>query len=117
MDMQEVVGENYRVSYDPMLAVFVFEGSLRLSSVTEYSPIADLLDGAIAQDTSTITLNLKSLEFLNSSGISMLSKFVINIRKKKTVQIIVKGSHEIPWQSKSLKNLQRLMPGLELEID
>jgi len=30
-----------------------------------------------------ITLNLRQLEFLNSSGISMLSKFVIKVRQKK----------------------------------
>jgi hypothetical protein len=47
----------------------------------------------------------------------MLSKFIINVRNKKNIQMSVIGSKEISWQSKSLKNLQRLMPSLQLEID
>lgn len=47
----------------------------------------------------------------------MLSKFVINIRKKNSTKIIVQGSAAIPWQGKSLKNLQRLMPSLILEFN
>ena len=31
--------------------------------------------------------------------------------------MIVRGSKAIPWQGKSLKNLQRLMPSLTLEWD
>ncbi|NET54260.1 MAG: hypothetical protein F6K09_38340, partial [Merismopedia sp. SIO2A8] len=69
------------------------------------------------QQPKVITLDLKKLEFLNSSGISMLSKFVINVRKKNASQIQVKGSTSIPWQSKSLKNLKRLMPKLELVLE
>ena len=33
-----------------------------------------------------------------------------------TSQLIVKGSDEYPWQKKSLTNLQRLLPGLQLEF-
>jgi hypothetical protein len=64
-----------------------------------------------------ITLNLQKLEFLNSSGINVLSKFVIKVRQKGTMQMVVQGSKTIPWQGKSLKNLQRLMPSLQLEFD
>ena len=58
-----------------------------------------------------------ALEFLNSSGISILSKFVISVRKKKNISITVKGSNSIPCQGKYLKNLQRLMPNLKLEFE
>ena len=33
-----------------------------------------------------------------------------------TDMVNVSWAHEFPWQSKSLKNLQRLMPELQLEI-
>jgi hypothetical protein len=46
----------------------------------------------------------------------MLSKFVINVRKKGSSALTVKGSESYPWQNKSLKNLQRLMPNLELDV-
>jgi hypothetical protein len=63
-----------------------------------------------------ITLNLQQLEFLNSAGINMLSKFIIEERKKARAEMAVQGSHRIAWQGKSLKNFQRLMPGLQLEL-
>ncbi|MDJ0508311.1 MAG: hypothetical protein QNJ64_03490 [Crocosphaera sp.] len=113
----EVKNEDYCVSYDADTITVTFQGSLRLGGMEEYAPIVDLLNDLAAQDPEIITLDLKALEFLNSSGISMLSKFVISIRKKKNIGIAVKGSNSIPWQGKSLKNLQRLMPSLTLELE
>jgi hypothetical protein len=69
------------------------------------------------QEPATITLDLRELEFLNSSGINVISKFVLKVRQKNTSQILVRGSKTIPWQGKSLKNLQRLMPSLQLELE
>ena len=108
--------ENYSLSYDKATRNIICEGSLRLNGVEEYSPIIDFLNHVVEQEPSEVILNLQKLNFLNSSGISTLSKFVINVRKKKNIQMIVIGSQDIPWQSKSLKNLQRLMPSLKLEI-
>ena len=108
--------ENYSLSYDKAPRNIICEGSLRLNGVEEYSPIIDFLNHVVEQEPSEVILNLQKLNFLNSSGISTLSKFVINVRKKKNIQMIVIGSQDIPWQSKSLKNLQRLMPSLKLEI-
>ncbi|CCQ55361.1 MULTISPECIES: slr1659 superfamily regulator [Crocosphaera] len=113
----EIKTDDYCVTYHPETATVSFGGSLRLGGTEEYKPIVDLLDEAAGNDPETITLDLKALEFLNSSGISMLSKFVISIRKKKNSSITVKGSNEFAWQGKSLKNLQRLMPTLTLEFE
>ncbi|HBB30478.1 MAG TPA: hypothetical protein DDZ80_04420 [Cyanobacteria bacterium UBA8803] len=112
----EINEESYKIWYETDTATVNFQGALRLSGIEEYKPITQLLNDLANQDLPTITLNLKKLEFLNSSGISMLSKFVIDVRKKQTSQMIIVGSKEIPWQGKSLKNLQRLMPGLTLEL-
>jgi hypothetical protein len=46
---------------------------------------------------------------------SVLSRFVIGVRKKKTTQLVVKGSKGMPWQEKLLGNWQRLMPALTPE--
>lgn len=93
-----------------------FKGSLRLSGMDEYEPINKLLNEAIENQPTAITLNLQNLDFLNSSGINILSKFVINVRKTGIKKMLVKGSKNIPWQKKSLTNLQRLMPDLSLEL-
>lgn len=116
MVIQDIQAENYHVIYDPNGAAIYFQGSLRLGGMADYQPIADLLNQA-SEATSSITLDLKALTFLNSSGINMLSKFVIGMRKRQTIQVIVRGSEEVPWQEKSLQNLQRLMPSLKLELE
>lgn len=111
----EIKTDDYRVWYEPETATVKFEGLLRESDLTDYKPIEQFLDEVIAQEVPTITMNLKELEFLNSSGMSVLSRFVIGVRKKKTVELVVKGAKGVPWQGKSLGNWQRLMPTLTLE--
>ncbi|MBE9169074.1 hypothetical protein IQ238_16645 [Pleurocapsales cyanobacterium LEGE 06147] len=108
--------EDYSIVYDAVATTVVCQGSLRLNGTAEYSPIIDLLNDVVEQEPSHIILNLRELKFLNSTGISMLSKFVINVRNRKNIQMIVIGSQEISWQSKFLKNLQRLMPSLQLKL-
>jgi hypothetical protein len=79
----EIKTEQYRICYDRETAtVSFFLGSLRLSGSEEYQPIAQLLGDVADVAAGKITLNLQQLEFLNSSGISMLSKFIIEVRKK-----------------------------------
>lgn len=116
MVAQEIKGEDYTVSYDPGSTTVNFQGELSLGGPPEYAPIAQLLDEAIAQSPLTLTLDLTKLEFLNSSGISLISKFIIGLRKKPPVQVVVLGSNDIPWQGKSLKNLEKLLPRLQLKL-
>lgn len=117
MDFQEIKGEDYSVEYDPKSVTVSFAGELSLSGTQEYAPLAKLLDDVAKEEPPNLTLNLKKLEFLNSSGISLLSKFVLGLRKKKMIQILVVGSNDIPWQGKSLKNLEKLLPTLTLELE
>ncbi len=83
----------------------------------EYAPIVDLLNEVTDSSPNMITLDLRKLEFLNSSGINIISRFAIEVRQLKNIQITIQGSKQIPWQGKSLKNLQRLMPSLHLELE
>jgi hypothetical protein len=107
--------ENYKICFDAAAHVVEFHGTLRLNGMAEYAPIFDLLSQASANPSEPLTLDLRKLEFLNSSGIAMLSKFVIGVRNGE-VKLNVIASSAIPWQGKSLTNLKRLMPGLVLEI-
>ncbi len=116
MDTQEIKGEDYIVKYDPTSETVTFIGELSLSGPSEYEPITNLLNEVAKNNPETMTINLKELSFLNSSGISMLSKFVMFLRKQKTTQLIVLGSKYQPWQGKSLQNLVRLLNTLKLEI-
>ena len=113
----EIRTENYSIYYDKLTQTAIFNGSLRLSGMEEYDPIVKLLNEVADTQPSTITLNLRELDFLNSSGINVLSKFVIKVRQKGNIHMVVLGSNNVPWQGKSLKNLQRLMPSLDLLLD
>ena len=117
MAIEEIKDQDYIVQYDSDASLVDFIGLLSLKGPKEYAPIASLLNKIAANEPEKMTLNLKKLEFLNSSGISMLSKFVLGLRKKKSIQLVILGSNEMPWQGKSLKNLQKFLPSLKLEID
>lgn len=109
----DIATDDYRVWFEPSTSTVFFKGFLRLNGMEAYQSILDLLLKAI-ETHETCTLNLKELEFLNSSGISMLSMFVVKVRQRDETQLIFQGSDTILWQTKSLKNLQRLMPSLVL---
>ena len=113
----EVKTSEYRVWHEESTNTVYVEGTLRLSGTEAYQPIQDLMEAALAKEPAELIVDLKQLEFLNSSGINLLAKFTISARKKATVPVTVKGSKKIPWQSKSLPNLQKLYPPLKLEID
>ena len=114
MAIQEIQGEDYMVQYDSESVKINFQGELSLSGLSDYEPIKTLLENVAATEPATLTLNVKELSFLNSSGISMLSKFVMNMRRKPGIKLVVLGSQEMPWQSKFLKNLQKEQPSLQL---
>lgn len=113
----EIKTDNYTVRYDEASATVTCEGSFRLGGVDEYAPITGVLTTAAGKGPSTLTLDLRGLRFLNSSGINALSKFVIGVRQKGSIALVVRGSKAVPWQGKSLINFQRLMPTLKLELE
>lgn len=108
--------DTYTLEHDQENKLIKISGSLRLNGMQEYLPVLEALTAAIA-DTDTFTLDIAQLQFLNSSGIAMLSKFIIEARSHESMTLTVLGSSLIPWQGKSLKNLQRLYPKLVLEIN
>lgn len=110
----EITTDKYSVQYDPTAQVIICQGALRLAGMQDYAPIVHLLDQAIEDQPPVLTLNLRQLNFLNSSGINVFSKFVLKVRNQQDIHLIVQGSTEIPWQGISLANLKRLMPQLEL---
>ena len=111
----DIVTEDFSFRFDSGSGTLFCSGFLRLEGVTQYQPLMEMMLKAIDACPSLI-LNLEELEFLNSSGISMLSMFVVKIRERADLQFTLRGSAKILWQTKSLRNLQRLMPSLKLEL-
>jgi len=113
----EIKGITHRVWYDPSNVVVSFEGILRLGGPQEYQPIEDLLEKVLLTEPKVITLDLRALSFLNSSGINVLYKFAIAMRKKGELQLVIRGSKNAPWQGKSLPNLKKFNSNFELILE
>lgn len=113
--MTEIIHADYQVRYDAATAAISCQGSFRLQG-DEYKPVLDLMLAAADAKPALLTLDVCELQFLNSSGINTLSKFVLHVRKLNASQMVIRGSSRFPWQEKSLINMQRLMPALKLEI-
>jgi hypothetical protein len=115
LTMMEIKADLYWVWLSEEANCVTLEGILRLNGGEEYAPIAQILDSAATQGDSMV-IDIQDLSFLNSSGIHMLSKFVIQQRKQENLQIKVIGSRRVPWHEKSLQSLKRLLPKLEIEL-
>jgi hypothetical protein len=117
--MEEIKTEEYSVVYDPSTATICCKGSLLLNGADEYAPILQLLNKVAERQVDTLTLDLRALEFLNSSGINTVTRFVINVRNNKnsSFSLVTIGDESVPWQVRLLKNLQRLMPSLTLNFE
>ncbi|MEI9419621.1 hypothetical protein O7A70_00265 [Mesorhizobium sp. Cs1299R1N1] len=111
----EIKTDDYRVWTEE--SEIFFYGTMRLASSDAGAPIAALAASVLASKPACITLNLKDLHFLNSSGINLLAKFAIEVRKHPDVRLVVRGTPDIPWQSKSLPNLKKLHPAVVLLMD
>lgn len=116
LNVVDIQADDYSIQYDADTATVYFRGFLRLDGIEKYQPVMDVLLNAVNQSTQ-FTIDLRELEFLNSSGISMLSMFVVKVRDRGNISLTLIGSEKILWQTKSLKNLQRLMPSLVLKFD
>lgn len=117
MAVKQIKGDEYVVEYNNEEHAISFIGTIRLQTVDDYAPIANLLMEAHAgADQGKLTLDFRQLQFLNSSGINAVSKFVITARKDEKVDLVVLGSEEIYWQQKSLSNLSKLWSKVKVEI-
>jgi hypothetical protein len=127
--MTSINGDSFQIWREDCTSTVFFKGALRLSGSEDYAPILNLLKETLLYSTtidSTMTasttpdsttptvLDLRELEFLNSSGITMLSRFVIEARDHAGADVRFLASEAVPWHARSLKNLQRLMPSLNI---
>jgi hypothetical protein len=117
MAIEQVQGDEYVAEYDPAGHTVRLRGTVRLQTTDDYAPIVALFQRAHdAAAGGPLRLDFRQLQFLNSSGISMVSRFVINARKQDQVVLTVLGNRDIYWQQKSLANLQKLWPKVQIEI-
>jgi hypothetical protein len=111
----EVVGRKYSVRFDAQTATISCIGIFDLRGKEEYQPIVDLFDAVVDLQPERITLDVRQLEFLNSSGITAIgSGLVIKVRNKGCSRLTICCSDQHPWQKRSMKGISKLMPEIEL---
>jgi hypothetical protein len=114
--LKNIHGESFEIRLEEENSTVLFKGALRLSGTEDYAPILDMLKETLISAATPIVLDLRELDFLNSSGITMLSRFVIEARDHAGIEVHVLASESVPWHARSLKNLQRLMPTLSIRL-
>ena len=112
----EVKGDGYLVYYNEDIKSVELSGSIRLRGTVEYKGIYDLMTQCLDKVNDVLVLDLRDLQYLNSSGINTIGKFIIQARKLDKINLRILGNSEILWQKKTLSNLQRLWPKLSLEL-
>ncbi|OHD53789.1 MAG: hypothetical protein A2Y33_02740 [Spirochaetes bacterium GWF1_51_8] len=101
-------GEFFKINFDHETNTIFFEGSLRLWDPTEYQKIKQFMLDVHDLNIKELTLNYVNLEFMNSFGISILCKFILEIKPMNKVALTVVGNKDILWQKKSFENLKKL---------
>jgi len=114
--VKNIKGESFEIRLEDDNSTVLFKGALRLSGMEDYAPILEMLKGTLINPAAPIVLDLRELDFLNSSGITMFSRFVIEARDHAGIDLHVLASEAVPWHARSLKNLQRLMPSLDIRV-
>ena len=105
---------NYSIHYDCEAEIISLSGKLHLIQREKaFHEILSWFDLVINKEPPRVLLDVSNLYYLNSLGISIVAKFVIRSRDKKSIHVVVKASKQITWQTKSLENLKRIMPSLE----
>lgn len=94
----------------------VVSGVLRLPSPAAYEerfkPIREALTRAKGD---AYTIDISGVQFLNSSGITGLSRLVLLARTNETPLVLV-GSSRTSWQAKTLRPISRLYDKVEVQL-
>ncbi|MCC5813633.1 MAG: hypothetical protein JJT78_02675 [Leptospira sp.] len=112
----EVKTEEYSAYYDPAEKKVVMTGSMRLQNLASYEEIKKVLKTGIENTNDQMTVDIQNLNFMNSSGITTLSLFLIECRNKKYTPVRILGSAKVSWQIKTVLNFKKLWVDLVLDF-
>ena len=94
--MKNIHGESFDIRLEEENSTVLFKGALRLCGTDDYAPILDMLKETLTSPAMPIVLDLRELDFLSSSGITMLSRFVMEARDRPGIDVQVLASETVP---------------------
>jgi hypothetical protein len=112
----EVKTEEYAAYFNREDKTVVMTGSMRLQNLAAYEEIKKVLKEGIEGTDGQLTIDIQNLNFMNSSGVTTLSLFLIDARNKKFTPVRILGSAKISWQMKSVLNFKKLWVDLILDF-
>jgi hypothetical protein len=92
----------------------VLRGVLRLPSPLSYEERFEPIRSAIDASTA-YTIDITAVVFMNSSGITGLSRLVLHARGLDRPLTLV-GAEAVPWHEKTLLSLKRLYGKVEVQL-
>ena len=107
------MSDEYTITLDGQRNAATLSGVLRLSSPVAYRPVMQPIQDAIEAGPPSYRIDLGGVTFMNSSGITALSRLVMAARQH-DVPLVCVVNDGVPWQRKTLSSLARLYPKLEL---
>lgn len=93
----------------------VLRGTLQLQSVRAYEQLLSPISEAIDKAEGTFTLDLRQLEFVNSSAVTALARLVL-LARQRGLQMTLRGSGSLRWQRATLATLGRLYQNTTVEL-
>lgn len=106
--------EDFMIEVFPDTKTVIIKGTMRLNSPIAYENHFSGLTNLV-QSEKTITIDIRDLEFLNSSGLTSLGR-VFMLAKKTGIKGTLIARNSIPWHSRSITSIAKLWPNLTIEM-
>lgn len=103
--------EDYTVTLNSETVTIICTGVLDMQGKERYKNIKELFHNVISThpDPETVTLDIRKLEFINSSGLAVIGEFIMTLKRKR-IGLFIRCAEQYGWQARSMKAIGKLMP-------
>lgn len=105
-----------RVCFDEASNTLSFSGRLRSVDAEVFTRLDEFLHKASQISKLSMIWDVRALQDLNSAGLGVLYRFVSSKRDNSDYALRIKANSKVYWQDRSLPNLKKMMPRMQLEF-
>ncbi len=111
----KIEGDGYCVEHEN--EEIAIRGKLSLM-LEDYAPIETLLEWAVAEADGRLTLDIRNLEYLNSSGIKLLCvNLILEAADAPGLALTIRCSNRFTWQRETVPTFQDLMTDMVIAFE